>query len=131
MFSQDDFDKYEKSLLDMPDGLLDASEYAKTFALTVDLIDKLPSEDTENNQVAHAHFMMNIANHIHSEKNGKNEVDSIKALDCITSMCFHLVSLFSAMDSVIPDFKDQYINYLRETVLPDMDANFSSIPYWE
>lgn len=131
MFSEDDFNKFEKNLLEIPDGLVDASNYASTFEFIAHLIDNLPS-DGEIDQVSNAHFMMNIINYIVDKSDdGESVCNTTRSLDAITTLCFHLVTIFNSMEEVFSGFKAQYSEHIKQSVLPGMEANFRSIPYWD
>jgi hypothetical protein len=122
MFNSDDFDKMSEDNTDsVPDGLVDASDYANDMIAITSILSELDYDD----MTSRMHGMMNIINHTY---NDDGELDSERVTGVIISLCFHIINVINSLED---DSRQDYFNFTKNEVIPVIIDESSTLPYWD
>ena len=122
MVNSDDFDKMSEDNTDsVPDGLVDASDYANDMIAITSILSELDYDD----MTSRMHGMMNIINHTY---NDDGELDSERVTGVIISLCFHIINVINSLED---DSRQDYFNFTKNEVIPVIIDESSTLPYWD
>ena len=122
MFNSDDFDKMSEDNTDsVPDGLVDASDYANDMIAITSILSDLDYDD----MTSRMHGMMNIINHTY---NDDGELDSERVTGVIISLCFHIINVINSLED---DSRQDYFDFTKNEVIPVIINESSTLPYWD
>lgn len=119
-FDEKDFEKIiGQDFDDIPDGVVDGTQYINMFEGIVNDLSMLDLDDDKSRIL----FMMRIINHIdHSNEESSYEV--------ISALCYHIISLMGIGEQMHDGFVKQYIDSLYAEVIPSLKTESGSMPYW-
>lgn len=116
-------DAYNKHKGEIPDGVVDASDYIDVVKTIVNSLSHLDNDDTSEN----IKFMTTIMDVFMSED---LEVDIDKIMETITAMAFVVTTTMQFANGLDDEFVSKYINSMNDNVLPVMEKEARAIPYW-
>ena len=109
MFNKDDFDNLDDINEDtVPDGVVDASNYALILKQTTEYLKDTDYESAESRMVA----MMNIVNLMHENEDTLSD-DSVYGV--VIALMYHIQTVLSGM---VNEDREEYFNHLETEVLP-------------
>lgn len=122
MFNEDDFEKMNENISDsVPDGLVDASDYANDMIQITSILSEIDYED----MTSRMHAMMSIINHTYDE-NG--DLDSERVTGVIISLCFHIINVINSLEE---ESRQDYFEFTKNEVIPTIIDESSTLPYWD
>lgn len=116
-------DAYNRHKGEIPDGVVDASDYIDVVKTIVNSLSHLDNDDTSEN----IKFMTTIMDVFMSED---LEVDIDKIMETITAMAFVVTTTMQFANGLDDEFVSKYINSMNDNVLPVMEKEARAIPYW-
>tara|TARA_B100002019_G_scaffold73910_1_gene63844 strand:- start:6736 stop:7119 length:384 start_codon:yes stop_codon:yes gene_type:complete len=122
-FSDDDIEQAIKNMGEVPDGLIDNTNYVDLFAAHVECIDSLDINDEESRLT----YMMRIVNMVGDPSDEDFEVRTVENATCMT---FHIINLLQIGSMMKDDFVEMYVDSLRNEVLPQLNQDKGAMPYW-
>lgn len=127
IFDDNDFNSVQKALTEMPDGMIDGSHYYELFCDFLEHLERLDILDSESK----VKFMMGVINHVYTfDENDEKVFNGQYITDLVSCLCFHLMTLIQIGYTFNYDFKNQYVMYLQEEVMPVVKEETKSMPYW-
>lgn len=124
-FDEKDYARINQSKSDAPDGLINGAHYLEVFKGMIDNLDVLDPEDFSSKMK----FMMDVVNPIYMNDDGT--IDKAYVFDLVTCMSFHVIQLFLVGSTLNSTFKDTYMNFIKDDILPTISNECEGIPYWE
>ena len=122
MFNKDDFDNLNNIDDDtVPDGVVDASNYALILRKTTDYLKDTDYESADSRMVA----MMNVVNLMHEDE---ETISDDSAYGVTIALMYHIQTVLSGM---VDEDRKEYFNHLETEVLPIFDTEAQSLPYYE
>ena len=122
MFNKDDFEKLNNINDDtVPDGVVDASDYALILRQTTEYLKNTDYESPESKMVA----MMSVINLMHEDE--ENMSDD-KVYGTTIAIMYHIQTLLSGM---IDEDRSEYFNHVEKEVLPIFDDESQILPYYD
>ncbi len=122
MFNKDDFDNLDDINEDtVPDGVVDASDYALILKQTTEYLKDTDYESAESRMVA----MMNIVNLMHENEDTLSD-DSVYGV--VIALMYHIQTVLSGM---VNEDREEYFNHLETEVLPIFSMEASMLPYYD
>ena len=122
MFNEDDFDKINENIDDtVPDGLVDASDYAEDMVAITNILSEIDYED----MTSRMHAMMNVINRTY---NDDGELDTERVTGVIISLCFHVINVINSLEE---DSRQDYFEFTKNEVIPVIVDESSTLPYWD
>ena len=122
MFNKDDFNNIDKVNEDtVPDGVVDASDYALILRKTVEHIRDTDYDNPESKMVA----MMNIINLMHEDEENLNDNN---VYGVAIALMYHIQTLLSGM---VDEDRAEYFDHLEKEVLPVFDEESQVLPYYD
>lgn len=122
MFNEDDFDKINENTADaVPDGLVDASDYANDMIAITEILSEIDYED----MTSRMHAMMNVINRTYDD-NG--DLDSERVTGVIISLCFHIINVINSLEE---ESRQDYFEFTKNEVIPVIVDESSTLPYWD
>jgi hypothetical protein len=122
MFNRDDFDNLNNIDDDtVPDGVVDASDYALILRQTTEYLKETDYESPESRMVA----MMNIINLMHEDEENLNDE---KVYGVGIALMYHIQTVLSGM---VNEDREEYFRHLETEVLPIFDTEAQMLPYYD
>ncbi|NDB56880.1 hypothetical protein EB001_00275 [bacterium] len=122
MFNKDDFNNIDKVNEDtVPDGVVDASDYALILRKTAEHIRDTDYENPESKMVA----MMNIINLMHEDEENLNDNN---VYGVAIALMYHIQTLLGGM---VDEDRKEYFDHLEKEVLPVFDEESQVLPYYD
>jgi hypothetical protein len=122
MFNKDDFENLNNIDDDtVPDGVVDASNYALILRKTTDYLKDTDYESADSRMVA----MMNVVNLMHEDE---ETISDDSAYGVTIALMYHIQTVLSGM---VDEDRKEYFNHLETEVLPIFDTEAQSLPYYE
>ena len=121
MFNPNDFENVNKKPDEIPDGVIDASDYHQLLVSVTNLLKDTDFEDPESRMVA----IMSIVNLFHEDE---DTIDQDKVYGVVISCMYHLQTIFCNMD---PEDKNEYFRICVEETLPDLEKQSTTLPYYD
>ncbi len=107
----------------VPDGLIDGTQYAGI----VDRISENLANLEPGDYLSSITFVMHCVNECY-EPNASGAVVPSRATDTVTALAYFVMTMAEAMD--IDDLQE-YIQYQRETVVPELNSTSTAIPFYD
>lgn len=127
MFKKEDFDHIEKMQTSMADGILDASESPKVLETVVEIMQSTDFLSDESRM----EMMMHCVNLCYeNDEDGDEVVDESKVFHLVLALCFMYSNIVSNLVMDGFDIEDYY-KFLKEEVIPVMNEQSKSLPYWD
>lgn len=124
MFDEDDQNFLANTEGLVPDGLVDASQYADIMS---NILENLKNLDP-NNYMSTVSWVVNCVNQCYSNDNGIHSVDASKATDTVTALAYFILSMASHIDE---DQWDSFISHNNENVIPELVATAPAMPFYD
>jgi hypothetical protein len=121
MFNPYDFANINKKPGEVPDGVIDASDYHQTLVSITDILKNTEYENPESRMVA----IMNVVNLFHEDE---DTIDQDKVYGVVISCMYHLQTIFCNMDS---EDIDEYFRVHSEDIFPDLKEQSTTLPYYD
>jgi hypothetical protein len=122
MFNKDDFDNIDKINEDtVPDGVVDASDYALILRQTSEYLKETDYESSDSKMVA----MMNVINLMHEDEENLNDE---KVYGVGIALMYHIQTILGGM---VNEDKEEYFRHLETEVLPMFEIESQMLPYYE
>lgn len=122
MFNKDDFDKINENIDDaVPDGLVDASDYAEDMVAITSILSEIDYED----MTSRMHAMMSVINRTY---NDDGDLDAERVTGVIISLCFHVINVINSLEE---DSRQDYFEFTKNEVIPVLVEESSTLPYWD
>jgi hypothetical protein len=122
MFNKDDFENLNEINEDtVPDGVVDASNYALILRKTTEYLKETDYESSDSRMVA----MMNVVNLMHEDEETLSD-DS--AYGVTIALMYHIQTVLSGM---VNEDRQEYFNHLETEVLPIFDMESQTLPYYD
>jgi hypothetical protein len=119
-FDEKDFEKIiEQDFDDIPDGVIDGTDYINTFEGIVNDLSMLNLNDDKSRIL----FMMRIINHVDF-----SEEESVYQV--ISALCYHIISLLGIGEQITDDFMTHYVDILYSETIPSLKTESGGMPYW-
>jgi hypothetical protein len=127
MFNKKDFDHINKMNTEMADGMVDASESHEMLEKVIGVLSNTDylSDDSR------MELIMNIVNLCYfQDEDGEESLDEQDTFHVILGLCFAYSNIMTNM--VMDGFEIQdYFDFLKSQVLPEMKEEAKSLPYWD
>jgi hypothetical protein len=124
-FNEKDYEKINQSKTDAPDGLINGSHYLQVFKNMIENLDELDPEDFSSKMK----FMMDVVNPIYTDDD--ESINKTYVFDLVTCMSFHVIQLLLVGSTLNSAFKDTYMGFIKDDILPTISSECEGIPYWE
>ena len=121
MFNMDDFNNLNESMDSIPDGLIDASDYANDMELITNILDNIEYDD----MVSRMHGMMNIMNSVYDDS---GELDIERVSGVTVALCFHIVNILANLED---ESRAEYFYNAKHNVIEEIKKEASTLPYWD
>lgn len=127
MFEKEDFEHIDKMQNTMADGVMDASD---SHSVLEKVIGILSSTDYLSDE-SRMEMMMHCINICYSkDEDGEEVFEEDRVFHLVLALCFNYSNVMSNL--VIDGFNtEDYYNFLKEEVLPVMDEQSKTLPYWD
>lgn len=126
MFNDDDFESIEDKTDQVPDGVLDASDYQKLN----EEIARLYYETDFLNVESKMRTTMSLINMLCSDEDGE-DMDPDTVFGVVLGLAFHLTNIFTSLAASDPEGLSEYFDYLMNELLPSMKEESEVLPYWD
>ncbi|MDA0753902.1 MAG: hypothetical protein O3A49_04420 [Candidatus Marinimicrobia bacterium] len=121
MFSDDDMENISKKPDEVPDGVVDASDYYETLKSITNYLKDTEYEDTDSRLVA----MMNIINLMHENEETLSE-DNVYGV--VISLMYHIQTIMQGMEEID---RQEYFSHIQENILPTFENESKALPYYD
>ena len=126
MFSPDDFSHLEKMNNTMADGITDASDSHEMLEKVVEIMSQTDFSSDESRM----RFMMYMINLCYEDDDGESVLVEDNVINLVLALCFNYSNVMSNLAEEGFDL-DDYYNFLKTEVLPQMGEESKALPYWD
>jgi hypothetical protein len=124
MFDEDDENFLANTDGLVPDGLVDASQYAEIMS---NILDNLKNLDP-NNYMSTVSWVVNCVNQCYSNEEGVHSVNASKATDTVTALAYFILSMSSYVDE---DRWDDFISHNQDNIIPELLETAPAMPFYD
>ena len=121
MFNMDDFEKMGDTNNEVPDGIIDASDYYNDMEVVTNILAGIDYDD----MTSRMHGMMNLMNSTYDDD---GDMNSERVTGVVIALSFHFVNMMNNLDE---ESREEYFNYAKTEVLQQIKDDVSSLPYWD
>lgn len=127
MFKKEDFDHIDKMQNNMADGVMDASSSHSVLEEVIEILSQTDYLSDESRM----EMMMHCVNICYSkDEDGDEILDEDRIFHLVLALCFNYSNVVSNL--VIDGFNlEDYYRFLKEEVLPVMNEQSKTLPYWD
>lgn len=126
MFNDDDFEKMNDMEDQVPDGVLDASDYQRLNEEIAKIYHDTDFLNVESKMKA----TMSVINLLGSDEDGE-DMDADVVFGVVLGLAFHLTNIFTSLAASDPEGLSEYFDYLMNELLPSMKEESEVLPYWD
>lgn len=121
MFNMDDFESMKKTQDEVPDGIIDASDYYNDMEVVTNILAGIDYDD----MTSRMHGMMNLMNSTYDDD---GDMNSERVTGVVIALSFHFVNMMNNLDE---ESREEYFNYAKNEVLQQIKDDVASLPYWD
>jgi len=121
MFNMDDFERMSETNNEVPDGIIDASDYYNDMQIVTNILSGIDYDDMNSRM----HGMMNLMNSTYDDD---GDMNSERVTGVVIALSFHFVNL---MNNLEQESRDDYFNFAKNELLEQIKDDVASLPYWD
>jgi len=117
----DDFERMSETNNEVPDGIIDASDYYNDMQIVTNILSGIDYDDMNSRM----HGMMNLMNSTYDDD---GDMNSERVTGVVIALSFHFVNL---MNNLEQESRDDYFNFAKNELLEQIKDDVASLPYWD
>ena len=121
MFNMDDFEKMGDTNNEVPDGIIDASDYYNDMEIVTNILAEIDYDD----MTSRMYGMMNLMNSTYDDD---GDMNSERVTGVVIALSFHFVNMMNNLDE---ESREEYFNYAKNEVLQQIKDDVATLPYWD
>lgn len=125
MFDEGDAEKLSNLGDLVPDGVFDASNYARILSNVFESMVKMEDEDNPTHRIQ---FMMDCINECSEHRSSDGDFSTENVSDVVTALSYFVMNLYSYLN---PEQKHAFYNYHKNHAIPQTFRECEAMPFYE